>query len=255
MKALAPIATSEREQEAPTQRDLFAELSESERAIFLSRCKERVYAPGDHLFSQKERYSATHLISSGIVRSYYLSSGGKEITIAYWSEGAVVGGPHVFNERGTHIWSAQAVTPVRTLAIKGGDLEETSRAIPALAHYLIDTLTFKLHWVSVLLQLFGTESVRLRLAHLLLQLSEHYGESHPSGMRIKHHFSHEELARMVGATRSWVSVTLNGLKRDGLITCDGRHLVVVDRKGLLSAAETAAARPAAGTRTPTAASR
>ncbi len=233
--------TNERRPQAPTQRDLFAEFSEAERVAFLSRCKERTYEPGDHLFSQRERYSATHLIRGGIVRSYYVSSAGKEITIAYWSEGAVVGGPHVFNEQGTHIWSAQAVTQVTTLAIKGGDLEETSRAIPALAHYLIETLTFKLHWVSVLLQLFGTESVRLRLAHLLLQLSEHYGESHPTGMRIKHHFSHEELARMVGATRSWVSVTLNGLRRDGFITFDGRHLVVVDREGLLSATETKAA--------------
>lgn len=226
------IAHEHIKQSAPKQRDVFAELSQTERLSFLAKCKEQNFEPGSHLFFQNERYTATHLIQRGLVRTYYVSPTGKEITIAYWSDGALVGGPNVFNEQSTHIWSAQAVTNAVTLAIRGRDLEEISMKIPALAHYLIDTLTFKLHWVSVLLQTFGTESVRLRLAHLLLQLSEHYGIKHSGGTMIKHHFSHEELARMVGATRPWVSVTLSSFKKEGILTCSGRHLVILNKSSL-----------------------
>lgn len=226
------IAHEHNKRSAPKQRDIFAQLSQTERLSFLAKCKEQHFEPGTHLFSQNDRYTTTYLIRSGLVRTYYVSPTGKEITIAYWSDNTLVGGPNVFDEHSTHIWSAQAVTKAATLAIRGRDLEEISMKIPALAHYLIDTLTFKLHWVSVLLQTFGTESVRLRLAHLLLQLSEHYGIEYCGGTMIKHHLSHEELARMVGATRSWVSTTLSSFKKEGILACNGRHLVILNKNSL-----------------------
>lgn len=234
------IAPEHSKRSAPQQRDVFAQLSPAERTRFLAKCKDQQFAPGTHLFSQTERYTTTYLIVSGLVRTYYVSPTGKEITIAYWPDNTLVGGPNVFNENSTHIWSAQAVTNVVTLAVRGRDLEEISMQIPALAHYLIDTLTFKLHWVSVLLQTFGTESVRLRLAHLLLQLSEHYGVDHAGGTMIRHHLSHEELARMVGATRSWVSITLSSFRKEGMLAYSGRQLVIVNKGALEKVIQTAA---------------
>lgn len=203
--------------------------------MLLARCKESHFPESSHLFSQNEPYTASHIVVRGIVRSYYVSPTGKEITIAYWSEGAFVGGPNVFKEDSAHIWSAQAVTDTVTLAIRGEDLEQLSKVIPALSHYLIETLTFKLHWVSVLLQTFGTESIRSRLAQLILHLGERYGVEHQQGKLIQHYFSHDELARMVGATRPWVSITIRQFRKDGLLACAGRRLVIVDRQGLENA--------------------
>lgn len=218
--------------DSPSQRDLFAELRPADRQAFLARCKKQRFEPGAHLFAQGEPYTTSHLVCSGVVRTYYVSPTGKEITIAYWSEGALVGGPNVFREQRPHIWSAQAATEVVTERIRGHDLEELSMRIPQLAHYLIETLTFKLHWVSVLLQTFGTESVRSRLAHLLLQLSERYGVKRGGGTLIAHQFSHDELARMVGATRPWVTIAIRNLKKEAIITCLGRHIIVLNRQAL-----------------------
>lgn len=217
---------------APKQQDLFAQLSVGERRSFLAKCKEQHFDAGAHLFSQGEPYTESYLICSGIVRTYYVSPTGKEITIAYWSEGALVGGPNIFYENRPHIWSAQGATQVVTQGIRGRELEELSMRIPRLAHYLIETLTFKLHWVSVLLQTFGTESVRSRLAHLLLHLSEHWGAKQDNGILITQQFSHDELARMVGATRPWVTITLRDFKREEILACSGRHLVILNKRGL-----------------------
>jgi len=215
----------------PGQLDLFSELAPEERDAFLSRCTRQHFESGVNLFSQDEPYTRSYLIRSGMVRTYYVSPSGKEITIAHWSDGAMVGGPNVFREQRLHIWSAQAVTEVVAEQIRGQDLEELSMRIPRLAHYLIETLSYKLYWVSVLLQTFGTQSVRARVAHLLLQLAELYGEEEPAGTLIAQQFSHEDLGRMVGATRSWVTLALKRLKDEGIIKTVGRdtYILSVDR--------------------------
>jgi CRP/FNR family transcriptional regulator, cyclic AMP receptor protein len=221
----------------PHQLDLFSELTPDERDAFLARCTRQNFEPGANLFSQDEPYTRSYLIRSGMVRTYYVSPSGKEITIAYWSEGAMVGGPNVFCEQRPHIWSAQAVTQVVAEHIRGQDLQDLSMRIPRLAHYLIETLSYKLHWVSVLLQTFGTQSVRARVAHLLLQLGERYGEEHETGILIAQQFSHEDLGQMVGATRSWVTLALKQLKGEGIITTLGRDTYILDNDRLRQAAQ------------------
>jgi CRP-like cAMP-binding protein len=214
------------------QPDLFADLGPADRQAFLAKCRQQQFARGEHLFAQGEPYTTSYLIRSGVVRTYYIAPSGKEITIAYWSPGTMVGGPNVFRENRPHIWSAQAASEVVAECVRGRDLEELSLELPQLAHYLIETLTFKLEWTSLLLQTFGTQSVQSRLAHLLLQLGERYGVAHSDGTLIAHHFSHDELARMVGATRSWVTLAIRNLKKSGIVACSGRHLIVRDRAGL-----------------------
>jgi CRP/FNR family transcriptional regulator, cyclic AMP receptor protein len=216
----------------PGPLDLFAELQPAEQDAFLARCTRLHFSSGSNIFSQGEPYTSSHLIRAGVVRTYYLAPSGKEITIAYWPQGILVGGPNVFKERRVHIWSAQAATDVVTEQIRGQDLEELSMQIPHLAHYLIETLTFKLHWVSVLLQTFGTQSCRARVAHLLLQLGERYGVERPQGTLIAQHFSHEELGRMVGATRSWVTLALKQLKKEGIIATRGREIFILSMDDL-----------------------
>ena len=221
----------------PGQLDLFSELAPEERDAFLARCTRQHFEAGVNLFSQDEPYTRSYLIRSGMVRTYYVSPSGKEITIAYWNEGAMVGGPNVFREQRLHIWSAQAVTDVVAEQIRGQDLEGLSMRIPRLAHYLVETLSYKLYWVSVLLQTFGTQSVRARLAHLLLQLGDRYGEEEPGGTLIAQQFSHEDLGRMVGATRSWVTLALKQLKDEGLIKTIGRDTYIVSMERLRKAAQ------------------
>lgn len=212
--------------------NLFDVLDANERELFLSRCSRHQFRVGEDLYAQGDPYTKSYLIRAGKVRTYYVAASGKEITLAHWSEGTLLGGPNVFRERRPHIWSAQAVTDVVVEQIKGRDLEELCLHIPRLAHYLIEALVWKLHVVSVLLQSFGTQSVRARVAHLLLQLSEQYGVHQAEGITIGQRFSHDELGQMVGATRVWVTLALKELKKEGLITTRGRDIVILNMKKL-----------------------
>lgn len=212
---------------ATGQPALLEQLSGDDRQRFLARCTELGFRPGDTIFSQGQPTTATFVILDGLVRTYYLSPVGREITLAFWSTGDLIGGPAFFGERPKHIWSAHAIEPTRALAISTRALNELARELPAVALGVIAALSFKLHWVSLMLQTMGTESVTHRLATLLLQLSEIYGEPAPDGVRIRYPFSHGDLASMVGASRPWVSTTFGRLQRQGIVAVRKRHIVVI----------------------------
>jgi len=93
-------------------------------------------------------------------------------------------------------------------------------------------LSFKLRWVSLLLQNIGTESVRHRLAHLLMSLSDMYGVECEEGIQIRYPFTQEDLANMICATRQWVSMTFRRFQEEGIVQIAKRRLVILDMAGL-----------------------
>ena len=212
-------------------RDLFACLTESEKQSFLARCSERHVPQNNTVFSQGRKHT-TFLIKEGLVRTFYVSPSGKEITLAYWSSGEMIGGPYFFDDERKNIWSAQAAEDSIVLAIDGAQLQQLALRMPALALFLIDSLSFKLHWVSLLLQTLGTEFVHCRLATLLLRLAELYGDRYDDAVVIRYNFTQSDLAAMVGATRQWVSTALGALQREGIVRLQKRRLYILDLERL-----------------------
>ena len=201
------------------------------RAELLKRSEQRRVAKGSVLFSQGESHKGAYFILKGLIKTYYLSPMGKEMTMAHWSEGDMVGGPDFF-ARSTHIWSAAAIKDSVVLVVGGAELDYLVNRFPDLAQYIIRTLTFKMKWLSELLQITCTESVTDRLAHLLVRLAEMYGTQTEKGVAIPQDFTQEELANMVGASRQWVNLTLSHLHRAHLIYCVGREIILRDIEGL-----------------------
>lgn len=210
------------------QKDLFEKLNPHERAQVLAKCSEHHIKSGSLLYMQGVRHSDTYIVKSGLIRTYYSSPMGREIALAYWSDGDLLGGPNFFDEEALHIWSAQAVENCTVLAIRGNDFRYVAAHIPALAEQVFDALCFKMRWFSLLVQTLGTETVSSRLANLLLILSDLYGINTDEGIAIKYCFSQEDLAHMVGATRQWVSITLGHLQRGGIVRIRKRRLVVLN---------------------------
>ncbi|TXF10047.1 Crp/Fnr family transcriptional regulator [Pelomicrobium methylotrophicum] len=210
----------------------FAALPPEEKALLLSRCIRKRIPRGTTVFTQGHLHTATYIIESGLVRTYYTAATGKEVTMAYWSEGDLIGGPNVLTADTVHVWSARAVEDSVVWCIAAKELENLVHTRPLIARFIIDSMTVKLFWVSSLLQAFGTQSVFLRLAHLLLKLAEMYGVPTKSGIAIRYHFTQEDLANMVGATRQWVSTTLRHFQRDNIIR-SGKRLLEIQNIELL----------------------
>lgn len=206
-------------------------LSSEELKLLLARCAERNVAAGTPLFSQRAQRTATFIVKRGLIRTYYASPMGKEITVGFWSTGDMVGGPDFFDDV-QHVWSGEAVEHSVVWVIKGTDLRDLAVKVPAVAECVMVALSFKLRWVSLLLQNMGTESVYHRLAHLLVSLGEMYGVKCDEGIRIRYPFTQEDLANMICASRQWVSMMFRQLQERGIVRVEKRRLVIRDMEGL-----------------------
>ena len=204
---------------------LFQALSPRERELVLSHGRRRVLNRGQTLFSQGTAHEGIYLIESGRIRVFYSAPSGREITLAYWYPGNFVGGPDIFGP-GVHLWSGIATNNSSVVQLPGKVLRNLVMQIPALGIGLIEGLAFKGKCYSALAQMLGTRSITERLARLLLHLVDAYGIKEADGLLIGAAFTHADLAHMVGATRQWVTISLQRLQDQGVVVCRKSQIIV-----------------------------
>jgi CRP-like cAMP-binding protein len=144
-----------------------------------------------------------------LVRSFYVSQDGRELTLGFWTAGHYVGAPQMFGG-GQHAWASVAAAATSCLWLPGKSLRELAGQRVDLALTLMDALVHKSQCYCDLLQLLATQSMRVRLARLLNMLA-----AREDGADIR--LSHTQLASMIGSTRQWVSLTLARFEACGLI--------------------------------------
>lgn len=216
--------------------DILAQVTPAELGRVIAAGQTVNFSRGDYLFRQGEPHQGIFVLRTGIVRSFYVSPSGREITLAKWKPGNFVGGPEVFGG-GLHVWSGVGVECGEAIRLPGPVVRRLMTEIPNFAVGLVDGLAFKGKCYSALLQMLGTRSVLERLARLLLNLAEEQGVQTLDGVVIDCAPTHEELAAMVGATRQWVSMTMDRFRSGGLIDVKKRRIAFVRSAALRALAE------------------
>ncbi len=209
------------------QPNILGHLRDSDKSKVMRRAQRLTLAPKETLFRQGDRHDGIFLVQSGVVRTFYNSPSGREITLAYWQPGNFVGGPDVFGES-IHMWSGVAVAQTDVVKLSGKDLRELMSKIPELGIGVAEALVFKGKCFSSLVQMLGTRSVSERLCQLLLMLVEVYGQPNGNGsIAIAPQFTHEDLSHMVGASRQWVTTSLDRLQENGILKIKKKQVVVL----------------------------
>lgn len=205
--------------------DLLSDLSDADRATVLAAGSTSHHVSGTCLFRQGEMHAGVWIITSGRVRTFYAGPSGKEITLAYWTAGHFVGGPEVFG-KGRHVWSANIVEDSTLLFLAGRTLRKLVYEIPDVAIALIEGQVKKGEAYSALIQMLGTRSVSERLQQLLLILVDHRSEQTSEGIVISRTMTNEQIAAIVGATRQWVTQSLDNLQKKGVLSVTRREITV-----------------------------
>jgi CRP-like cAMP-binding protein len=214
------------------QPNIFARLTTAQRNRVVARSVRLQLSEGEALFAQGEKHNGIYLIESGLIRTFYTSPAGREITLAYWQPGNIVGTPYVFNSH-VHQWSGIAAVNTNALSFRGEDVFELMQRIPMFAIAVVETLEFKGTCLSNLVQMLGTRSVAERLAMLLYNLAVLHGVKEKDGIAIGPPFTHEVFAQMVGASRQWVTMTLDRMRNDGFIRIGKRRTIILQPDRLL----------------------
>jgi CRP/FNR family transcriptional regulator, cyclic AMP receptor protein len=127
---------------------------------------------------------------------------------------------------------AQGETEVWT--INGRELRSLIEARPPLALDVIRGLNERVRSLRGRVHALTFKEVPARLAESILSLSETHGEPcvHGNGEVDLRGVTQQDLADLVGASRSFVSTLINEMKRDGLLTNVGRVMCVRNRREL-----------------------
>ena len=118
-------------------------------------------------------------------------------------------------------------------SIEGRDFRALLEARPALAVDVIRALNDRVRQMRQRVLGLTRKDVPARLAEMLISLAQAHGERIAPGNELcLHGITQQDLADLVGASRSFVSTLINKMKRDGLLANQGRLLVLKDEEGL-----------------------
>lgn len=208
-----------------------AALSEEDRKTVRKLGKRCRFSKGESIFHQGAAHTGVWIIEEGRVRTFYTGPSGREITLAYWSQGHFVGGPEVFG-KGRHVWSGDALEDCQLLFLSGSSLRTLVQQVPEVALAVIDGLVAKGKSYSALIQMLGTRTVSERLRQLLVILADAHGREEGDAIVIDRSLTYEQIAAMVGATRQWVTQSLDKLKSAGVLEITRTEIVIRNLESL-----------------------
>ena len=116
--------------------------------------------------------------------------------------------------------------------IQKASLERVIKSDPVFALKLFSSLSERLRQSDEVIESLLHREVSCRLATLLMNLSERFGEDNGSGRLIDVRLTHQDLANMIASTREAVSKVMSEFQRDGVLESRNRRIAIVNRNAL-----------------------
>jgi CRP-like cAMP-binding protein len=188
------------------------------------RPRQVIYLPGD-------RAQGVHFLSSGRIKISKVTRDGKELTLAYRSEGDFFGEPCLL-DGGPREEMAEAMDASVTVEIPRDLLDNLLKQDGSAAYKFARALIARRKDLETRVEQLIFKDVGAKLAELLLNLGQEHGISDERGLIVGLKITHQEMANLIGSTRETVSLTLSQFKRKGLIQTEGRRVILADQEGL-----------------------
>jgi CRP/FNR family transcriptional regulator, cyclic AMP receptor protein len=211
--------------------DLLAVLSQEQLGRIAHGIPAKSFEVCEHVFTPTYRGGVFFLLLEGRVRIYRLETG-QEVTISVLEEGEMFG-EVAFTSRDGKGSYAQAIAASKIAFLNRSTFYRLIQREPDLGIRAIELLGERLSFYEQRIADMGLKKVPARLASLILQLVETDGIVTGKGRySLSTHYTHEQLALMVGAKRVAVSRAMKGLREAGAVETGRRRIVVKDAEAL-----------------------
>ena len=208
---------------APAAGQPHASLEDFERAGI--RVAERRFGARDTIFAPGDPDGQLYFLLEGTVRLYKIYGEYKEATVALLKDGGVFG-ELTLEETPRQNAFAEALTDVRLVRMRKSALNEVIKRHPDIATKLFFSFSERLRQSDEVIESLLNREVSARLATLLLNLGDRFGEAEGSGTVLKVRLTHQDLANMIVSTREAVSKVMSEFQRAGLIEVRNRRISV-----------------------------
>jgi len=216
--------------------DILEPLSQEQIEEVLQRVPDAHFEQGQILYAPENRSEALFLLKRGRVRIYKLDQEGREFTLDVVEASTIFGEMALTAQR---LWGAyaEAMEPTDVCILKSEDVESLVRDHPDVGLKMIRVLSERLRLCENRLEDIGLKSVPARLASLILQLAESEGIMTSEGPKIPTHYTHWQLAAMVGASRVSVTKAFAQLQDVAAVELKRRRIHIRDVAALERAAQ------------------
>jgi CRP/FNR family transcriptional regulator len=211
---------------APAARQRHLSLEDFEEADV--QVAERRFGAKDLIFAPGDPDSQLYFLLEGTVRLYKIYGEYKEATVALM-EGEGVFGELSLDEALCQNSFAEAVTDTRVAVVRKSLLADVIRRHPEFGAKLLFSVAERLKQSDEVIESLLHREVSVRLATLLLNLGDRFGEPGRSDTVLKIRLTHQDLANMIVSTREAVSKVMSEFQRGGLIEVRNRRIAISPR--------------------------
>jgi CRP/FNR family transcriptional regulator len=206
---------------------IISDLPREQRNFLFKSAVRRRYAKGNILFAPGDRSSFVYYIIRGRVKISNLTGEGEEIIFRFCGPHNLFGLSTIFGGQAREVF-AHAVADTEVHCIRRESLEKLTLRNPRFAIDVIHVLGHRLRQAHSAITEFAVGDVRSRIAQLLEKFAQMSSTTKDGVVHIDNKFTHQDMAHMIGATRTTVTKVINDWKRRGLIRIARGRIVILD---------------------------
>jgi len=179
---------------------------------------------GESLFEEDRSAAGLYLVSTGWLKTYRVSSKGKEIVLDIIGPGEFVSSCCATMPNAIHGCSARALSTAKVYQAAGTSWPVVLRECPDIIETLLEkVITARRRCVELASEIVF-QDVDSRLASLLLKLSSKSGPVNGGPREIPPLLTHREMAAAIGTAREVVTRRLARLENEGILTREGKTI-------------------------------
>ena len=210
---------------------LFRDFDETELTQVAGLVTTHRYTKHQTIFREGDPGQSFYLILSGSVAVVRIASDGRETILSILKERDFFGEMSVF-DTSVRAAGVRTMTDAEVGVIERDDFLALIDKTPRIGRLLVIALSEHLRAANKLIAATTSQDIRARLASLLLNLMQNFGEPVSTGTRISLRLTNQEMANMIGTTRETVNRTLNRFWDERLIDMRTAHVIVAEPEKL-----------------------
>ena len=204
---------------------IFSDLSKSDLTKISDRMTHRRFTKNQMILLEDDLGQTFFVIATGSVKITRLSDDGREVILAMLGEADFFGEMSLLDGDGRSA-NVVALEASEVLTLARNEFLDILEQYPKISISLLEELTNRLRKSDQQIESLSLSDVEQRIGITLIRLAEELGTIKQGSVKIKNLPFQQDIANMAGTSRETVSRTFKLLEEKGLLSRQGRQLVI-----------------------------
>jgi CRP/FNR family transcriptional regulator, cyclic AMP receptor protein len=202
------------------------QLTEEQRHAVARAMRRQHFEARQLLFRQGDPSDALLVVEQGAARVFLVTASGGQFTIGICGKGGVLGAVAVILGK-PHVLNAESIEDITVSSLPRSALLALMERIPRLAVNM-NQLLARLAMESFVRSSRIIDSAPLKLGKVLREVAARGAVASEGDAYVVRGLTHQDLATMVGTSRTWVTLTLRSFERHGILSRRKSMVIIPD---------------------------